>query len=118
MGKLIKEKYENQYYSIGFFHSLGNPKHVLRNTIYENDKSKLPKNSIQYKFLESGKEKLYIDIHSQAMENNWLFEDLDNILLIDKYKFKINLAGSFDGLIWIKTVTHPKYVIRNKYLEK
>lgn len=118
MGEILKKKYRDKYYSIGFFHSLGNPKHVIRTQIYENDKSQLPKNCIQYKFLESGKEKVFIDIINQERKNNWLFEELDNILLIDKYKFKVNLAESFDGLIWIKEVTHPKYVIRNKYLEK
>ena len=118
MGEILKKKYGNQYYSIGFFHSLGNPKHVMRKAIYKNDKSLLPKNSIQYKFLESGKEKLFIDLNNQETKSNWLFEDVENTLLVNKYKFKMNLAESFDGLIWIKKVTYPKYVIRNKYLEK
>jgi erythromycin esterase len=118
MGEILKKKNGDKYYSIGFFHSLGNPKHVMRKMIYKNDKLQLPQNSIQYKFLESGKEKLFVNIINQEMKKNWLFEELDNVLLSNKYKFKMNLAESFDGLIWIKKVTHPKYVIRNKYLEK
>lgn len=118
MGEILKKKNGNQYYSIGFFHSLGNPKHVMRKVIYKNDKSQLPKNSIQYRFLESGKEKLFVDIINQKMKNNWLFEELDNVLLLNEYEYRLKLADSFDGLIWIKTVTYPKYVIRNKYLEK
>jgi len=118
MGEILKKEYGNEYYSIGFFHSLGNPKHVLRKIIYKNEKSELPENSIQFKFLKSGKRKLFVDIKNQNMKDNWLFEELYNILLVDKYKFKMKLADSFDGLIWIKEVTHPKYVIRNKYLDK
>lgn len=59
-----------------------------------------------------------IDPKNKIKKYKWLYETLDNVLLVGKYKTTINLAESFDGLIWIKTVTYPKYVIRNKYLEK
>ena len=65
MGEILKDNYQNRYYSVGFFHSLGNPAHIQRKMTYENEISKLPASSI-----------------------------------------------------WIKEVTHPKYIIPNKFLEK
>ena len=121
MGEILKDNYRDQYYSIGFFHSLGNPTSVLRKVIFENEKSKLPVNSIQSKFLKTGKSKIFVDIKSQQQENNWLFEELENVWVVNRIRrtiFKMNLAESFDGIIWIKEVTHPKYIIPNKYLEK
>lgn len=120
MGELLKKEYGENYYSIGFFHSLGNPKHVLRKVTYENEASQLPETSIQSKFLEIEKSMVFINIDpkNKLKKYKWIYETLDNVLLVGKYKTTINLSDSFDGIIWIKTVTHPKYVIRNKYLEK
>ncbi len=121
MGEILKDNYQNRYYSVGFFHSLGNPAHIQRKVTYENEISKLPASSIQSKFLKTGKSKLFVDIQSQQQKNSWLFEESDNVLVVNSIRrsiHKINLAESFDGIIWIKEVTHPKYIIRNKFLEK
>lgn len=120
MGEILKKEYKNRYYSIGFFRSLGDPKHVLRNMVYENELSKLPKNSLQYKFLQTGQEMLFWNIQKQARNKNskWIFEEIEQVFQTRGFQTQLNLAKSFDGLIWIKTVTHPQYLIRNKYLEK
>ncbi len=120
MGEILKNEFGDAYYSIGFFHSLGNPKHVFRNVIYENKESQLSENSIQYQLLKTGKSILFINIQNEkkSHENEWLFEELDNVLQANKFKYKLNLSMAFDGLIWIKKVTHPKYILKNKYLEK
>jgi erythromycin esterase len=121
MGEILKKEYRKRYYSIGFFHSLGDPKHLLRTVTYENKASLLPKNSLQYKFLETGKTRLFLNLQKQRRnkKSKWIFKDLENVFQTRGFQHgQINLAKSFDGLIWIKTVTHPQYIIRNEYLDK
>jgi erythromycin esterase-like protein len=120
MGQILKGKYGSNYYSIGFFHSLGNPKHVYRKMTYENDVSQLPENSLQYQFLKLKGEKVFMDLQSERLgdSNNWMNSTFDNVLLVNKYQYKLNLSNSFDAVLWLKSVTYPTFVIDNKSLEK
>lgn len=120
MGEILKKEYKKSYYSIGFFRSLGDPKHILRNVVYKNEADKLPKNSLQYKFLQIGKEMFFWNIQKQAQnkKSKWIFKKSEHVFETRGFQTQLNLAKSFDGIIWIKTVTHPQYLIRNAYLEK
>lgn len=120
MGQLLKKEFGEDYYSIGFFHSLGNPKHVSRHFTYENKASSLPENSVQYRFLKSGMEQLFVSMKEQRRQKayKWMYEDLNNVLLSGKFSHPINLSRSFDGVYWIREVTYPEYVIKNAILDK
>lgn len=119
MGTLLRQQYGKRYYSAGFFHSLGDPMHVNRNFTYSNNATSLPENSLQSRFLASGAERLFVDLKSarKSKSSRWLDQEVDNVLLLRKYAYKINLSKSYDGVIWVKSVTHPNYVIANRYLE-
>lgn len=120
MGELLAHEYGSGYFSIGLFHSTGDPKNVLRYITYENEASALPESSIQYQLLKLSDKDFYLDIQAQKgnKQRSWLFEELDNVLLIDKHQSRLNLGKSFDAVIWFKRVTHPDYIIENKYLER
>lgn len=118
MGKILSNAFEDQYFSIGFFHALGNPTHFYRDLYYENDATQFLKNSIQAHLLALAGESYFI--HLQNIKDNhmngWInSEDLWNVIQTGKYKYPIKLSKSFDALIWIKNVSPPNYVIDSKY---
>lgn len=119
MGALLHKNYRQHYYSIGFFHSLGNPKHIFRKQFHENEPSKLPEHCLQAKFLTTGYNQVFAAITPlQKRRFPWFFKTLDNVTSTQYYNTTIHLAQSFDGLIWIKEVTHPTYVIYNPHLDR
>lgn len=121
MGVLLKKRYKRKYYCIGLFHSLGNPKGVLRNLIYENDPKKLPENSLQAQFLAcTHHNKVFVPIRQYSKKRyDWLFKPIDHVFATrGRYNTTTHLADGYDGLIWIRRVTHPEYLIPNAYLDQ
>ncbi len=119
MGALLKNRYRRKYYSIGFYHSLGDPVHLLRHFTYENDSTKLTENSVQAKFLATGQDQVFVNIRQQQKKQYpWLFKSLDSIFSTNEPVTTIQLSDAFDGLIWIKTVTHPAYVIPHEIWDR
>ena len=119
MGKLLHQKYQSDYYSIGLFHSLGNPTHFMRDYFYENKIADLPSNSLQFQLFVFGKENIFLDLEKlkRTEEFQWIDKTILNVIQANKFQYPINLSKSFNGIIWIKTVTHPNYVIKSKYHE-
>lgn len=120
MGELLKKKYGKDYYSLGFYYSVGTPKHALRSMVYEMNATDLYENTVQAKFLETGKEQLYLNIKQLRGRKpyKWLFKDLEDMLHPTMERFPIRLSRAFDGLFWIKEVTYPTYIIPNKYFDR
>ncbi len=111
------KKYKEDYYSIGLFHSLGNPTHVFRDVYYQNELALLPKNSLQAELLNQNDDSGFIDISRLQGEDHysWISSEIPHVIQTKKYEYSINLSTSFDGVIWIKNVTSPEYVIKSKY---
>lgn len=120
MGEILKEMVGEKLYVIGLFHSLGNPNHIYRDYFYINNLQKLSKNSLQAKLLKFKKDNLFIDIDNLKRIRNlsWVDEDISHIIQSGKYEYEVNISQSFDGILWFKEVTHPNYIIENKFLYK
>lgn len=122
MGSILYSQYPKDYYSIALFHSLGNPMHVFRDYYYVNEQQLLPKNSLQYKLLKVKGDYLFLDINQLQKKPSfkWLTTRIDHVAATPKHYFTVNLAQSYDALIWLKTVTHPTYIIDSPrhYLNK
>ena len=112
MGKLLHQKHQNDYYSIGFFHSLGNPVHLNRTYFFQNKAANLPQHSLQYQLLQLEKLSLFIDLKylKRSRKLRWIDKTVLNVIQTYKHQEPINLSVSYDGIIWIKTVTHPIYI--------
>lgn len=112
MGELMANKYGDKFYSIGLFHSLGNPMHVLRDTYYINNAELLPELSLQGKLLESKKQNLFIDFKNlkQTKKMAWIYEKVNHVIDTERTFEVLNLSRSFDAIVWFREVTHPTYL--------
>ena len=117
MGAILAPQYPEEYYSIALFHSLGNPVHLWRDYYYVNEQQLLPKNSLQYKLLKVKGDFLFLDIKQLQKKPSfkWLTTQIDHIVATSKHYSTVHLAEAYDALIWIKTVTHPTYIIDSPY---
>ena len=117
MGALLAKEFKDVYFSIGFFHSLGDPTHIYRDFYYQNEASELPEQSIQAKLLNQKNNSLFIHLKElrRKKKYRWVDHEVPNVFKTGEYEYSINLSKSFDALIWIKHVTHPNYVIESKY---
>lgn len=117
MGRFLHQKYKKRYYSIGFFNSLGAPVHIFRNIPYDFSIDELPKNSLQYQFLQKQDEVLFIPMSQQKKnkENRWLHKEIYDFRSRILFSDPIVLCQYFDGLVWIRTVTAPDFVIKSKF---
>ncbi|MGH1337375.1 MAG: erythromycin esterase family protein [Aureispira sp.] len=120
MGTFLHQKYKKRYYSIGFFNSLGDPVHIFRNRPYDYSIDQLPKNSLQYKLLQKQDDLLFIPISQQkrSKENKWFHQEIYNFTHPKYSTDPIILCQYFDGLVWVRTVTSPNFVIKSKVHEK
>lgn len=119
MGHLLSKKYKKKYYSLGLYHSLGDPMHVNRHLKYVTKAEDFPKNSIQYQFLQKEGNLIFLPLRRRKKKKNdqWLYKDM-SIFFNSRYSLSINLNASFDGLLWVRQVTHPIYIIPNKFLDR
>lgn len=120
MGEILKDELKDKMYAIGIYHSLGKAMHVMRNIYYENKEDKLPKNSLEYQFLKFELSSLFVNFDGviNYADNSWMKEETLNVIgesywkgiKKGSYENKINLADSYDGLIWIKNINTPNYL--------
>lgn len=117
MGKLLAQDYLEEYYSIGFFHGLGNPTHVYRDFFYENTLHALPIQSLQARLLNLNIPSFFMDIQQLKTTDTyaWLNQEVQHILQTGTYTYPIQLTKAFDAIIWIDQVTPPHYIIESKY---
>lgn len=121
MGQLLKKRYKKHYYSIGFYHSLGKAVHAYRNYFYEYLAKELPKSSLQYQFLQKKGDLLFIPISQQKKkqaENKWLHQETQDFYPPKTLRGPIVLSELFDGLIWVRTISKPDYVIPSEYHDR
>lgn len=118
MGVLLQQQYKQQYYSIGFYNSIGTPVHIFRNMPHTVEQEDLYENSLQYQLAKEKEEALFIPITGQKRRKKyqWLHQPI-----YDRYSKRAHLeleklSHYFDGIIWVRKVTAPDFVIENERL--
>lgn len=116
MGHLLHQKYKKNYYSIGFYNSLGSPVHIFRDMPFKHLQKELPENSLQYKFLQKKTDQLFIPMSGQrkTKANKWLHQEVQQFSRSKYIQDPLILSKFFDGLIWVRTVRAPRFVIKSK----
>jgi erythromycin esterase len=116
MGHLLQQQYKKNYYSIGFYNSLGSPVHIFRDMPFRHYRKDLPENCLQYKFLQKKGNQLFIPISGQrkTKTNKWMHQEVQQFSHSKYIQDPLILSKFFDGIIWVRTVTAPRFVIKSK----
>lgn len=117
MGEILSRELKEEPYIIALFHSLGNPIHLYRDFFYENDSQQLDNNSLQARLLNEKSDNLFIEVSKtkRLKKYQWLGQPVKHVLKTKKYEYTVNIAQSFDAIIWYRKVTYPNFVIDSKY---
>ena len=112
MGKLLHQKYQSDYYSIGLFHSLGNPTHLMRDYFYENKNF-----TLNAYLLSSNIDELNIDneiftlINNIASKKDFTHRQYYNLIKLsltisDLEESNITHAHVYEALTYIDCIQH------------
>lgn len=118
MGYWLQQYYKKQYYSIGFYNSVGSPVHIFRNFPYFTEEKDLYSSCLPYQLLQEPEEALFIPITGQKKNKkyHWMhrkFRDRYSKIVLTS---PIVLSQYYDGIIWVKKVSAPDFVIENEHL--